>query len=580
MKISLSRSPLALAAAFSAAMAVAAPQAARADYPPIVDPTIAGSYLAARIASTERDSDAAVAYLRALLKMDPRNEEVLERAFFAMLVDGDVDDSVPLAERLVKLDRSHRIARLVLAARAIKKSEYQRARTNLSLSVRGPIGDLTATLLAAWTMLGSGNAKAGVEMVDRLQGPDWYAAFKDLNAGLILDAAGQKKDAGKRLEAAVKIDPSSVRAVDAYGRWASRNVGIPAALEVYQNFEKLLPRHPLVEADVAELKAGKTLPLLIKTPQEGAAEVLYGLGAALARQGGEDLALVYLQLALWLYPDHPLASLTLADLYEQLKQPQQAIEVYEKVPGDSPLKRNAEVQMAVNLDSIDKHDEARKHLQALIKQDPKDLEALVALAGIERNRKMFSDCAKTYDQALALVPSPQRNSWTLFYFRGICNERSKNWTAAEADLKKALELFPDQPHVLNYLGYSWVDQGVNLDQGLDMIRKAVALRPDDGYIVDSLGWAYYRLGRYEEAVNELERAVELKPQDPVINDHLGDAYWKVGRKLEATFQWAHARDLKPEPDDLAKITKKLESGLDAAEADPPVKQASDQQKGG
>ncbi|MBA4791792.1 MAG: tetratricopeptide repeat protein [Rhizobiales bacterium] len=561
-------------------MAVAAPQAARADYPPIVDPTIAGSYLAARIASTERDSDAAVAYLRALLKMDPRNEEVLERAFFAMLVDGDVDDSVPLAERLVKLDRSHRIARLVLAARAIKKSEYQRARTNLSLSVRGPIGDLTATLLAAWTMLGSGNAKAGVEMVDRLQGPDWYAAFKDLNAGLILDAAGQKKDAGKRLEAAVKIDPSSVRAVDAYGRWASRNVGIPAALEVYQNFEKLLPRHPLVEADVAELKAGKTLPQLIKTPQEGAAEVLYGLGAALARQGGEDLALVYLQLALWLYPDHPLASLTLADLYEQLKQPQQAIEVYEKVPGDSPLKRNAEVQMAVNLDSIDKHDEARKHLQALIKQDPKDLEALVALAGIERNRKMFSECAKTYDQALALVPSPQRNSWTLFYFRGICNERSKNWTAAEADLKKALELFPDQPHVLNYLGYSWVDQGVNLDQGLDMIRKAVALRPDDGYIVDSLGWAYYRLGRYEEAVNELERAVELKPQDPVINDHLGDAYWKVGRKLEATFQWAHARDLKPEPDDLAKITKKLESGLDAAEAEPPVKQASDQQKGG
>lgn len=580
VKTSLSRSPLVLAAAFSAALAVAAPQAASADYPPIVDPTISGTYLAARVASTERDSDAAVAYLRALLKMDPRNEEVLERAFFSMLVAGDVDDAVPLAERLVKLDRSHRIARLVLAARAIKKSEYQRARTNLSLSVRGPIGDLTATLLAAWTMLGSGNAKAGVEMVDRLQGPEWYIAFKDLNAGLILDAAGQKKEAGKRLDAAVKIDPSSVRAVDAYGRWASRNTSIAAAQEIYGNFEKVLPRHPLIEADVAELKAGKTLPLLIKTPQEGAAEVLYGLGAALARQGGEDLGLVYLQLALWLYPDHPLASLTLADLYEQLKQPEEAISVYEKVPSDSPLKRNAEVQMAVNLDATDQFEEARKHLQALIKQDPKDLEALVALAGIERGRKMFAECAKTYDQAMALIPNPQRNSWTLFYFRGICNERSKNWAEAEADLKKALQLFPDQPHVLNYLGYSWVDQGINLDQGLDMIRKAVSLRPDDGYIVDSLGWAYYKLGRYDEAVTELERAVELKPQDPVINDHLGDAYWKVGRKLEATFQWAHARDLKPEPEDLAKITKKLQNGLDAAEAEPPVKQAADQQKGG
>ncbi|MEP9376552.1 tetratricopeptide repeat protein [Aquabacter sp. CN5-332] len=575
----LSRSPLALAAAFSAALTVAVPQAARADYPPITDPTVAGSYLAARLAGSERDTDAAVAYLRALLKMDPRNEEVMERAFFAMLVDGDVDDSVPLAERMVKLDRSHRIARLVLATRAIKKGDYQRARTNLSLSVRGPIGDLTATLLAAWTMLGSGNAKAGVDMIDRLQGPDWYAAFKDLNAGLILDAAGMKKEAGKRLEAAMKFDPSAVRSVDAYGRWASRNAGAATAIEAYQGFEKLLPRHPLIQAAVADIKEGKQLPPLVKTPQEGAAEVLYGLGAALARQGGEDLALVYLQLALWLYPDHPLAGLTLADLYEQLKQPDKAIQVYQKVPEASPLKRNAEVQLAINLDANEKFDDARKHLQALIKTDPKDLDAIVALAGIERGRKMFADCVSTYDKAIALVPNPQRNSWTLFYFRGICNERSKNWAAAEADLKKALELFPDQPHVLNYLGYSWVDQGVNLDQGLDMIRKAVALRPDDGYIVDSLGWAYFRLGRYEDAVNELERAVELKPQDPVINDHLGDAYWKVGRKLEATFQWNHARDLKPEPEDMAKIAKKLQDGLDAAETEPPVKKA-EQQNGG
>lgn len=575
----LSRSPLALAAAFSAALFVAVPQAARADYPPITDPTVAGSYLAARLAGSERDTDAAVAYLRALLKMDPRNEEVMERAFFAMLVDGDVDDAVPLAERMVKLDRSHRIARLVLATRAIKKSDYQRARTNLSLSVRGPIGDLTATLLAAWTMLGSGNAKAGVDMIDRLQGPDWYAAFKDLNAGLILDAAGMKKEAGKRLEAAMKFDPSAVRAVDAYARWASRNAGAATAIEAYQSFEKLLPRHPLIQAAVADLKEGKQLPPLVKTPQEGAAEVLYGLGAALARQGGEDLALVYLQLALWLYPDHPLAGLTLADLYEQLKQPDKAIQVYEKVPEASPLKRNAEVQLAINLDANEKFDDARKHLQALIKTDPKDLDAIVALAGIERGRKMFADCVTTYDKAIALVPNPQRNSWTLFYFRGICNERSKNWAAAEADLKKALELFPDQPHVLNYLGYSWVDQGVNLEQGLDMIRKAVALRPDDGYIVDSLGWAYYRLGRYEDAVNELERAVELKPQDPVINDHLGDAYWKVGRKLEATFQWSHARDLKPEPEDMVKIAKKLQDGLDAVEAEPTVKKA-EQQNGG
>ncbi|OZA91508.1 MAG: hypothetical protein B7X76_02215, partial [Azorhizobium sp. 39-67-5] len=283
MKISLSRSPLALTAALCASLTLALPQGARADYPPVTDTTVSGSYLAARVATAERDTDAAVAYLRALLKMDPRNEEILERAFFAMLVDGDLDNAVPLAERLVKLDRSHRIARLVLAARAIKKNEYQRARTNLSLSVRGPIGDLTATLIAAWTMLGSGNSKAGVEMIDRLQGPDWYSAFKDLNAGLILDAAGQKKEAGKRLEAAMKFDPASVRAVDAYGRWASRNANAATAIEAYEAFLKVVPRHPLAQAAIADLKAGKSLPVLIKTPQEGAAEVLYGLGAALAR---------------------------------------------------------------------------------------------------------------------------------------------------------------------------------------------------------------------------------------------------------------------------------------------------------
>lgn len=538
---------------------------------------MAGAFLSARLAGSERDTDAAVTYLRQLMKGDPRNDELVERAFFAMLVAGDVEDSMPLAERLVKVDRSHRIARLALAARAIKRSQYQTARTNLSLSVRGPIGDLTATLLAAWTMLGSNNAKSGVEMIDRLQGPDWYAAFKDINAGLILDASGAKKEAGRRLEKAAKMDPATLRAIDAYARWQSRNSEKDGALATYAAFDKLLPRHPLVTTAVADLEGGKTLTPLLRTPQEGAAEVLYSLGAALGRQGGEDLALVYLQLALWLEPSHPLAALTLADLYEQMKQPQKAIAVYEKVPANSPLKRNAEVQLAINLDQVGKFDEASKHLTALVDKDAKDTDALVALGGLQRGHKLFAECGVTYGKVIDQLKDPQRKDWTLFYFRGICNERSKNWAAAEADLKQALKLYPDQPHVLNYLGYSWVDQHQNLDQALDMIRKAVSLRPDDGYIVDSLGWAYYRLGRYEDAVNELERAVELKPQDPVINDHLGDAYWKVGRKLEATFQWAHARDLKPEPEDLPKIEKKLQSGL---EEEPPVKKAEEQQKGG
>ena len=186
----------------------------------------------------------------------------------------------------------------------------------------------------------------------------------------------------------------------------------------------------------------------------------------------------------------------------------------------------------------------------------------MALGNILRVRKEFTECADVYGKGIAtLIRNPQQPNWLVFYFRGICHERSKQWASAEADFKKALELSPDQPHVLNYLGYSWIDQGVNLDEGMRMIRRAVEQRPDDGYIVDSLGWAYYRIGEYDEAVKHLERAVELKPDDPTINDHLGDAYWKIGRTLEATFQWAHARDLKPEPEELKKIVEKLRTGL-------------------
>ena len=256
-----------------------------------------------------------------------------------------------------------------------------------------------------------------------------------------------------------------------------------------------------------------------------------------------------------------MALLSLGDLYEDLKKPDLAIKAYERVPATSSLSRNAEIQMAVDLDALDRTDDAKQRLQHVIAQRPKDSEAIIELGNIQRARKDFAGCADTYSKAIDTVPNPEKSNWVVFYFRGICYERSHQWPAAEADMKKALDLFPEQPLVLNYLGYSWVDQGVHLDQGMDMIRRAVEQRPDDGYIVDSLGWAYFRTGNYDEAVKNLERAVELKPEDPTINDHLGDAYWRVGRMLEAHFQWSHAKDLKPEPEDLPKIEAKLQNGL-------------------
>ena len=452
----------------------------------IVRVSPSGSYLAARHASVQRDASAASVYYRAALKADPRNSELLERAFLSVVADGDMDEAIKLAERLVAVDRNHRLARLVLGVRALKQKQYATAKTNLQQSVRGPITDLAGTLLAAWAQYGANDSKGAIEAIDKLQGAEWYALFKDLHAGMMLDLAGNKKEAGKRFERAYKLDNSALRLVEAYGSWLSRNGNRDEAVKVFQSFDAQLPRHPLIVDAMANVKSGKQISPLADTPQAGGAEVLYGLGAALGRRGGEDLGLVYLQLALYLAPNQPLALLALADLYEQIKNANLAIKFYERVPQTSPLRRNAEIQLAVNLDTLDRTDEAKKRLTKLIAEQPANTEAIMALGNIQRGRKEFSECADVYSKGVATISTPERPHWLIYYFRGICNERAKKWSAAESDLKTALKLYPDQPHVLNYLGYSWVDQGINLDEGMRMIRRAVEQRPDDGYIVDSL----------------------------------------------------------------------------------------------
>jgi tetratricopeptide (TPR) repeat protein len=520
-----------------------------------------GNYLAARHASAQRDASAAATYYRAALKADPKNTELLDRAFVSVLAEGDVEEAADLADRVLKNDRNDRVARLVVGIRALKQKHYGTARQNFAQSVRGPVTDLTAAMLTAWSYYGSNDSRKAIETLDKLAGPDWYGLFKDLHGGLILDAAGKRGDAAKRLERAHKLDNNALRVVEAYAAVLSRQGEKDRAKGVLEVFDKALPRHPLIVEDMAKLERGEKLPPLIDSAAEGAAEALYGLGAALGRRGGEDLGLVYLQLALYLVPHHPMALLSLADIYEGLKKPQLAIDTYDKLPAKSPLRRNAEIQMAINLDAIDRTKEARERLEKIIAQDPDDLEAIMALGNILRSRKDYAGCADVYGKGIDKIDNPTRGDWLIFYFRGICNERLKRWSVAETDLKKALELYPNQAHVLNYLGYSWVDQGINLDEGMNMIKRAVEQRPDDGYIVDSLGWAHYRLGNYEEATKHLERAIELKPEDPTINDHLGDVYWRTGRTLEAQFQWSHARDLKPEPEELEKIEEKLRSGL-------------------
>jgi tetratricopeptide (TPR) repeat protein len=532
-----------------------------------------GNFLAARHATTEHDAAAAANYYRQALSVDRKNTDLLDHTFLALLENGDVEGAARLARQVLEADKDDRIARLVLGVRAIKQKQYPAARQQLAQSGRGPLTtDLAATLLSAWTQASATESKAAIAAIDKLNGPDWYRIFKEFHAGMILDLAGDKKDAAGRLERAYQLDMTGLRIVQAYASYQSRAGNKDDALKTLKTFDELLPRHPLITEGLAEVNAGKKLAILIDSPQAGAAEALYGLGSVIGRRG-EELGLIYLQLALYLQPNHQLALLQLADLYEGVKKPELAVKTYERMPPGSALRRSALIQRAIDLDGLDRSDEARADLTKLVAADPSDLEAVMALGNVLRGRKLFAECADVYTKGLATVARPDKSTSTIFYYRGICYERSKQWPKAEADFKQSLALLPDQPHVLNYLGYSWVDQGVNLEEGMRMIRRAVEQRADDGYIVDSLGWAFYRIGNFDEAVKALDRAVELKPEDPTINDHLGDAYWRVGRILEARFQWSHARDLNPEKDELATIEQKLKTGLpedtSAANSDKP-----------
>ena len=284
----------------------------------------------------------------------------------------------------------------------------------------------------------------------------------------------------------------------------------------------------------------------------------------MTRQNSAQDALIFGQLALHLRPDFDLARMLVAGILESMNRNEDAIAAYREIDSQSPFHWSARLRVAGNLEALDRDDDAIALLQILTREDATRPEPLVSLGDLLRSNKRFAESVAAYDRAIELLSDLDKRHWTILYSRGISLERSKQWERAERDFKRALELNPDQPYVLNYLGYSWVDQGINLGPAREMIERAVKLRPNDGYIVDSLGWVLYRLKDFEGAVEHLERAVELRPNDPTINDHLGDAYWRVGRYTEARFQWQRALALKPEADQISAIEDKLQRGLAAS----------------
>ena len=538
-----------------------------------------GNYLSALIASADKDTLAAEVYYREALRADPRNPDLLERAFAAALSNGDEPSANSLGERLLIRDSNNNLARLAIAVHDIEQGQFATARAHLTGTDATRVRDVTTALLTAWCYAGQSDLRRALDALDRIHDRS-VLAFRDYHAGLIAVLLGNSAEAQRRLKSAYDDDKNSLRFADAYARVLAAGGDFVGATKVYEDFSAIIPHHPLIQRALADLKTNQSLDPLIHNAKEGAAEALYGLGSAGSRQGDELPALVYLRLSLYLRPSSDLTAVTLASLFEQLRQGDQVIAAYQLVPMASPLKIGADIQIALELDGMGKTGEATRRLTEIVESRPHDVEALSALAELQRSAKKYIEAAATYDEAIATVGIPQRDNWTLFYFRGICYERSKQWPKAEVDFKKALELNPDQPLVLNYLGYSWVDQGLNLEEAFKMLRRAVELRPNDGYIVDSLGWAHFKLGQYDKATETLEKAINLKPADPILNDHLGDAYWRVNRRIEAHFQWNHARDMGPDPEDLPAILKKIELGLPDLATETATPKASLHKEGG
>jgi tetratricopeptide (TPR) repeat protein len=530
-----------------------------------VSTSVLGNYLAGRFARASQDTkDAAEFYERARTR-DPTNAVLLDQAFQMETMSGDWSKAVPLAEQLAATHQSHRMSQFLLGVTAFKKADYAGAESRFKAASENPIGELTSAIALGWSRLAAGDADGALSAVDLTKQPDWAQFYLRYHRALIADLAGRKAVARAAYEKMFRQDSRTLRTALAYAQHAAHYGDFKLARQIMK--EQLSKTqgdaHPLAKDMLRRINDKEKTPLLVTSPTEGLAEVFYGLGEALTGEGGVSLGTIYLQLALYAEPDHAFALAALANAEEVAHRYQDAIATYDKIPKNTPLQSAIEIRKAFNLNSLDKTDEAKAILERLAVKDPKDVRPLEALGNIYRARKEYAQAVTYFTRAIKVLGKPNNSHWGYYYARGTAYERLKNWPAAEADLKKALAMAPDQPMVLNYLGYSWIDQGKNLKEGMKLIEKAVQLKPDDGYIVDSLGWAHYKRGDFKDAVRFLERAVEIKPEDPTLNDHLGDAFWKVGREREAKFQWNQALSLEPEPEDVEKIKAKIERGLDS-----------------
>lgn len=545
--------------------------------------SVAGSYLAGRHAAVHSDYREAARYYADALARDSGNVELMESTVLSFLSLGEIDKAAPLARMLEAKNQTSQVARMVVTADLAKKEDFK------ALLAQEPssdgIGPWVDGLIKAWSHMGIGDVTSAMVAFDSLSKEAGMQGFVMYHKALALASVGDFEGAEAIFGNAGAGSAGQTR------RGVMAHAEVLAQLGKFEDALTILrtsfgdATDPELNRMIAALEAEEQIPFThVRDARAGIAEVFFTFAAVLKSEAaGDYYVLLYSRTARYLRPDHIDALLLTAGLLENLGQNQLAIEEYKSVPADDPAFHVAELGRADALRRSGKEDQAVEVLEQLTRSHGDLAVVHSTLGDVLRAKDDFAGAIAAYDHAISLAAENAPVRWVLYYSRGIAYERSGNQDGSEADFRAALAINPEQPQVLNYLGYSMVEQGRNLDEALEMIERAVAASPDSGYIVDSLGWVLYRLGRYNEAVGHMERAVELLAVDPVVNDHLGDVYWAVGRLREAEFQWSRALSFIKEEDtdseaDPARIRRKLAVGLGKVleeEGAPPLKASND-----
>ncbi|KIT16641.1 tetratricopeptide repeat protein [Jannaschia aquimarina] len=524
---------------------------------------VAGPYLAARVAGFSNDYAVAARNFDRLLRRDDVPDAVLDNAIVVYSALGRFDRAAQAATRLEEMGRPSRFGASAQMVDALIKGEIGQAHDMLS-GDEGVGGALLDGLLLGWIAMAEDDLDGARAAFDALAEQPGFDSFAHLHLAYALASAGEFEEAQGLLSGETEGPLNlTTRGVEAQAQVLMQLDRSDDALELLEQ-ANAATNSPILQDLQARIEAGEEIPwTFLPDARAGMAEAFFTLAAILAGETSATFTLLNAQATISLRPDHVDGLILVGELFDSQDQYALAAEVLRRVPANHPAFFGAEIARSEVLLSSEREEAAVEVLQGLTRDLPENANVWIALGDTLRRLDRFEGAADAYNRAIDLQDEIEPRDWFLFYARGIAYERTDRFDLAEPDFRRALELNPDQPLVLNYLGYSLVEERIKLDEALDMIERAVEARPDDGYITDSLGWVLYRLGRFEEAVAPMERAVQLTPLDPLINDHLGDVLWMVGRKREARFQWRRALSLEPEEQsEVERIRRKLDVGLD------------------